>query len=99
MCSAKVVLGGGTVEKPAKTQTSIWLASHLVRAPNSRSGALSKSGKILRVRSFCTLYTMWLEKQTKNIFYILKETFTLNNQVLYFVFGIPMPGDMRIRNL
>ncbi len=25
-------------EKPAETQTSIWLASHLVRAPNSRSG-------------------------------------------------------------
>jgi hypothetical protein len=26
------------VEKPAETQTSIRLASHLVRAPNSRSG-------------------------------------------------------------
>ncbi len=29
--------GGSTVEKPAETQTSIWLASHLVRAPNSIS--------------------------------------------------------------
>jgi hypothetical protein len=55
----------GPVEKPAKTQTSIRLASHLVRAPNSRSGgcelespmwrelgALTKSGKILGFRSF-----------------------------------------------
>ncbi len=55
--------GGSTVEKPAKTQTSIWLASHLVRAPNYRSGgrefrsplrrelgALTKSEKILGVR-------------------------------------------------
>jgi hypothetical protein len=30
--------GGSTVEKPAETQTSIRLACHLVRAPNSRSG-------------------------------------------------------------
>jgi hypothetical protein len=29
---------GSTVEKSAETQTSIRLASHLVRAPNSRSG-------------------------------------------------------------
>jgi hypothetical protein len=29
--------GGSTVEKPAKTQTVIRLASHLVRVPNSRS--------------------------------------------------------------
>ncbi len=29
---------GSTVEKPAETQTSILLASHLVAAPNSRSG-------------------------------------------------------------
>jgi hypothetical protein len=29
--------GGSTVEKPAETQTSIWLASHLVRVCNSRS--------------------------------------------------------------
>ncbi len=55
----------GPVEKPPKTQTSIRLASHLVRAPNCRSGArelespmwrelsaLTKSGKILGVRSF-----------------------------------------------
>jgi hypothetical protein len=53
------------VEKPAETQTSIRLASHLVRAPNSRSegrefessmrreiGALTKSGKTHGVRSF-----------------------------------------------
>jgi hypothetical protein len=53
------------VEKAAKTQTSIRLASHLVRAPNSRSGghefessmrreigALTKSGKTHGVRSF-----------------------------------------------
>ncbi len=52
--------GGSTVEKPAETQTSIRLASHLVMVPNSRSGghefespmwwelgALTKSGKIL----------------------------------------------------
>ncbi len=52
-----------TVEKPAKTQTSISLASHLVKSPYSRSGgrefeapmrrelgALTKSGKILGVR-------------------------------------------------
>ncbi len=57
--------GGITVEKPAKTQTSIRLVSHLVRAPNSRSGgyefespmrqelnSLTKSGKTLGVRSF-----------------------------------------------
>ncbi len=50
---------------PAETQTSIWLASHLVRAPHSRSGghefkspmrrelgALTKSGKTIGVRSF-----------------------------------------------
>jgi hypothetical protein len=54
-----------TVEKPAKTQTSIQLASHLVKAPTSRSGghefespiwrelgALTQSGKTLGVRSF-----------------------------------------------
>ncbi len=59
--------GGSTVEKPAETQTSIRLAIHLVRAPNSRSGghevessmwqklgALNKSGKTLGVRSFCS---------------------------------------------
>ena len=53
------------VEKPAETQISIRLASHLVKALNSRSGgrefespmrlelgALTKSGKILGVRSF-----------------------------------------------
>jgi hypothetical protein len=53
------------VEEPAETQTSIRIASHLVRAPNSRSGgrefkspqrqefgALTKSGKILGARSF-----------------------------------------------
>jgi hypothetical protein len=64
MCGAKVT-GGSTVKKPAKTQTSIQLASHLDRAPNSRSGgrkfasplrrklgALTKSGKTLGVRSF-----------------------------------------------
>ncbi len=57
--------GGSTVEKPAETQTNFRLASHLVRAPNSRSGgpefkspmwrelsALTKSGKILGVRPF-----------------------------------------------
>ncbi len=58
--------GGSTVEKPAETQTSIQLASHLFRAPNSSSGktwvwkspmwpelsALTRSGKILGVRSF-----------------------------------------------
>jgi hypothetical protein len=51
--------------KPAETQTSIRLANHLVRVPNSRSGghgfkspvrqelgALTKSGKTLGVRSF-----------------------------------------------
>jgi len=55
------------VEKPADTQPSTRLASHLVRAPNSRYerrefespmrrelGALTKSGKILGVRSFYT---------------------------------------------
>jgi hypothetical protein len=31
-------IGGSTAEKPAETQTSIELASHLVRAPNLRSG-------------------------------------------------------------
>jgi hypothetical protein len=30
--------GGSTIKRPAETRTSIWLASHLVRAPNSRSG-------------------------------------------------------------
>ncbi len=58
--------GGSTVEKPAETQTSIQLASHLVGAPNSRPGGhefespmrreldvLTKSGKTLGVRSFC----------------------------------------------
>jgi hypothetical protein len=53
------------VEKPAKTQTSIRLGSHLVRAPNARSeghefessmrreiGELTKSGKTHGVRSF-----------------------------------------------
>jgi hypothetical protein len=62
MCELYIV---SPVEKPAKTQTSIWLASHLVRAPNSRTeghesespirrelGALTKSGKTLGVRSF-----------------------------------------------
>ncbi len=52
------------VEKAAEAQTSIWLASHFVRGPNSRSGgrefessirlelgALTESGKILGVRS------------------------------------------------
>jgi hypothetical protein len=66
MCSYKGGSTGGiTVEKPAETQTSIRLASHLVRVPNSRSGgheyespmrrelrALIKSGKTLGVRSF-----------------------------------------------
>jgi hypothetical protein len=50
---------------PAENLTSIWLGSHLVRVPDSRSeghefespmrqklGALNKSGKILGVRSF-----------------------------------------------
>ncbi len=58
-----------TVEKPAETQTSICLASHLVRATNSRSGghelespmwrefgALTKTGKTLGVRSFYNNY-------------------------------------------
>jgi hypothetical protein len=49
----------------AETQTSIWLASHLVRVPNSRSGghefkspmrrelgALTKSGKTIRGQVF-----------------------------------------------
>jgi hypothetical protein len=53
------------VEKPAEIQTNIRLASHLVRAPYSRSGghefessvrrelsALTKSGKILGVMTF-----------------------------------------------
>jgi hypothetical protein len=57
--------GGSTVEKPAETQTSIWLASHFIRAPNSlpeghklespawiELGALTKGGKTLGVRSF-----------------------------------------------
>ncbi len=57
--------GGITVEKPAETQPIIWLASHLVRALNSRSGgrefkypmrrelgALTKSGKTVGIRSF-----------------------------------------------
>ncbi len=30
--------GGSTLENPATTQTRIWLASHFVRAPYSRSG-------------------------------------------------------------
>ncbi len=47
------------VEKPAETKTSIRLASHLVRAPNSRSGglelgALTKSGETLGFRCFYT---------------------------------------------
>jgi hypothetical protein len=55
---------GTTVEKPAETQTSIRLASHLVRAPNSWSGghefeypgwieldALTEGGMTLGVRS------------------------------------------------
>jgi hypothetical protein len=59
-----------TVEKLAETQTSIWLASHLVQAPPySRSGrhefetpmwrefgALTKSGKTLGVKSFYNNY-------------------------------------------
>ncbi len=64
--------GGSTVEKPAETQTGIWLDSHLVRAPNSRSCALTKIAKILGVRFLHC-------KQTKNIFYMLKETLTLSN--------------------
>ncbi len=57
------------VEKPAETQTCIRLASHLVRAPDSRSeghefessmrreiGALTKSGKTHGVRSFYSGY-------------------------------------------
>ncbi len=57
--------GGSTIEKPAETQTSIRLASHIVREPNSRCGGhefktlmrqelggLTKSGKTLGVRSF-----------------------------------------------
>jgi hypothetical protein len=56
--------GGNTVDKPAETLTSIRLASHLVRAPNSSSrghefnspmpqelGVLNKIGKTLGVRS------------------------------------------------
>jgi hypothetical protein len=31
-------IGGHYVEKPADTQNNIWLASHLVRKPNSLSG-------------------------------------------------------------
>jgi hypothetical protein len=54
-----------SVEKPAETQSSIWLASHLARVPNSRSGghefespnrrelgALTKSRRTLGGRSF-----------------------------------------------
>jgi hypothetical protein len=62
---AETFFATGTVEKPAKTQISIRLASHLVRASNSRSGgheyestmrwelgALTKSEKTLGVKSF-----------------------------------------------
>jgi hypothetical protein len=62
---AETFFATGTEEKPAKTQTSIRLASHLVKAPNSRFGghefesqmrrelrALTKSGKTFGVRSF-----------------------------------------------
>jgi hypothetical protein len=64
LSSTTAVLEGVLLEKPAETQTSIWLA-HLVIAPNSRSGghdfeslmqrdlcALTKSGKTLGDRSF-----------------------------------------------
>jgi hypothetical protein len=40
--------GGSTVEKPAETQTSIWLASHLVRGPYSRSGGREFESPMLR---------------------------------------------------
>jgi hypothetical protein len=36
-CAVKSGTGGSTVEKPAETQTSIGLASHLVRAPKAAS--------------------------------------------------------------
>jgi hypothetical protein len=62
MCSTYAV--GSTVEKPAETQTSIALASHLARVRNFLSGgrefvfpamikfgALTESGKILGARS------------------------------------------------
>ncbi len=64
-CAVPSGTGGSTVDKPAETESSIRLASHLVKAPNSRSGghefksprprelgALTKSGKTLGVRSF-----------------------------------------------
>jgi hypothetical protein len=57
--------GGPGVEKPAEKLSLAWATSHLVRAPNFRSGghefessvrqelcALTKSGKTLVVRSF-----------------------------------------------
>jgi hypothetical protein len=68
--------GGSTVEKPAETQTSIWLTSHFIRAPNSlpkghkfespawiELGALTEGGKTLGVKVFlqCHLYP---EKRT-----------------------------------
>ncbi len=62
MCSTYAV--GSTVEKPAETQTSIGLASHLARVRNFLSGghefvspamikfgALTEGGKTLEVRS------------------------------------------------
>jgi hypothetical protein len=67
------------VEKPAKTQTIIRLASNLVRAPNSRSrghefespmqqelGVLTKSGKTLWVRSFYNIFDSSLVTNTRS---------------------------------
>ncbi len=68
MCSTKAVLEEHCREACWDTQTSIRLASHLVRVPNSRSGghefespiqrefsARTKSGKTLGVRSFYSI--------------------------------------------
>ncbi len=65
-----------TVQKPAETQTSIWLASYLVRAANSRYGGHEfesplrqnsvnwlKSGNILGVKSF---YRALLQSSDEN---------------------------------
>jgi hypothetical protein len=76
------------VEKPAETQTSIRLASHLVGAPNSRSGGreleFPKSGKILGVRSFNTA-------KIRERFLRLNINFCL---LEYFVLGVTLSlGD------
>ncbi len=49
--------GGSTLEKPAETQTSIRLASHLVRAPNSSSGGGELESPMRRVLGALT--KMW----------------------------------------